>query len=141
MSHFRQHPLVALREEMDDLVSRVFGGEEGWLSGALAPALDMSETDTGIQVSVDLPGINPDEVDIHLAGNVLTMRGERPAESEDPDRTFHRMETRRGKFSRTLTLPCAVVEDEVGAEYKAGVLTITLPKCQEARSRKISVRH
>jgi HSP20 family protein len=133
---------MALRGEMDDLLSRFFGGDDdGWFAGRMAPLADLSETDTSIQVSVDLPGVNPDDIDIRLSGNTLRLHGERKEEQEEKGRTFHRIERRRGRFSRSITLPCAVVEDEVAAEYKDGVLTVTLPKCEEAKSRKIEVKH
>jgi HSP20 family protein len=138
----RHQPLTALREEFDDLLSRFTGGiDDGWFGMRLSPLADVSETDACVEVSMDLPGVNPDEIDIRLAGNVLTVRGERKEEKEEKGREFHRVERRRGSFSRSITLPCAVVEDEVAAEYKDGVLTMSLPKCEEAKSRKIKVKH
>jgi HSP20 family protein len=69
-SQICQHPLLALRDEMDDLLSRFFGGsDEGWFSGRMSPVVDLSETDNAIEVAVDVPGIDPDEVDIRLTGN------------------------------------------------------------------------
>ena len=140
VTQFRQHPLATLREEVDDLARRLVG-EDGWFSGRLMPLLDLSETDTAIQVTMDLPGVNPDEIDIHVSGNTLNVRGETKQEKEDKGRRFHRIERSRGVYSRTVTLPCAVVEDEVAAEYTDGVLTITLPKCEESKSRRIPVKH
>jgi HSP20 family protein len=125
---------------MDDLLSRFLGGDDGWFSGRMSPMVDLSETDNAIELAVDLPGVDPDQVDIHLAGNALTIRGERKQEKEEKGRTYHRVERRKGSFARSITLPCAVVEDEVAAEYKDGVLTITLPKCQEARVRRIDIK-
>jgi HSP20 family protein len=90
---------------------------------------------------VDLPGVKPDDIDIRLSGNTLRLHGERKEEQQEKGRTFHRIERRRGNCSRSITLPCAVVEDEVAAEYNDGVLTVTLPKCEEAKSRKIEVKH
>jgi HSP20 family protein len=140
VTQFRQHPLATLREEVDDLARRLVG-EDGWFSGRLVPLLDLSETDTAIQATVDLPGVNPDEIEIHVSGNTLNVRGESKEEKEEKGRRFHRVERNRGTFSRTVTLPCAVVDDEVAAEYTDGVLTITLPKCEEAKTRRIPVKH
>lgn len=137
----RHHPLVSLRDEMDDLLSRFFGGQDGWFSGRMFLFADVVETDTAFEVTFDLPGVDPDKLDIHVSGSSLTVRGERIEESEGNGRVSHRVERRKGGFSRTLTLPCAVADEEVVAEYKDGVLTITLPKCEEARSRKIVVKH
>jgi HSP20 family protein len=116
VTQFRHHPLATLREEVDDLARRLVG-EDGWLSGRLTPLLDLSETDTAIQVTMDLPGVNPDEIDIHVSGNTLNVRGECNEEKEEKGRRFLRVERSRGSFSRTVTLPCAVVENKVAAEY------------------------
>jgi HSP20 family protein len=119
----------------------MFGnGEEGWLTGAVTPALDMSETDTAIDVRMDLPGITAKDIDIQVNGNLLTVSGERKEEKEEKGKTFHRVERSYGSFSRTVTLPGAVNESEVAAEYKDGVLTITLPKTEESKAHKIKVK-
>ncbi len=134
-------PFTALREEMNDLRSQLVGeGDEGWLAGAMVPALDMSETDNAIDVRMDLPGIAAKDVDIQVNGNRLTVAGERKEEKEEKGKTFHRVERHYGNFSRTVTLPCAVNESEVAAEYKDGVLTIKLPKSEDSKAHKIKVK-
>jgi HSP20 family protein len=134
-------PFTAIREEMKDLRSQMFGGgDEGWLAGAMAPALDMSETETAIDVRMDLPGITAKDIDIQVNGNLLTVSGERKEEKEEKRKTFHRVERSYGSFSRTVTLPCAVNESEVAAEYKDGVLTVKLPKTEESKAHKIKVK-
>lgn len=138
-SQIRHHPLATLRDEMDDLLSRFFGGQDGWFTGRIFLFADVVETDTTIEIILDIPGVNPDDIDIHLSGNLLTIRGERK-EVEGNGRTSHRVERRKGTFSRSVTLPCSVADDKVVAEYKDGVLTVILPKCEEARSRKIAVK-
>ncbi len=131
----------ALREEMEDLVSRFLGnGEEAWPAGRMMPAVDLSETANALEARVDLPGVKPKEIDIQVSGNLLTISGEKKEEKEEKGKTFHRVERHSGSFSRTMTLPCAVNEDEVAAEYRDGVLTITLPKCEQAKSRKITIK-
>lgn len=138
----RRPPMVALREEMDDLLSRFVGGwDEGWFGGRVTPSFDLSETENAIEVSIDLPGIKPEEIHVQISGNTLTVRGERKEEKTEQGRTFHRIERRRGSFSRAISLPCAVVEDGVIAEYKDGVLNISLPKCDAAKGRRIEVKH
>ena len=140
-SKLRSHPIAALREEMDDLVSRFFGSaEEGWFAGGTSSA-DVAETANTIEVSLDLPGVNPDAIHVNLSNNLLSVRAKRTEESDDVVRTFHRMERRRGDFSRSISLPCEVNSDEVVAEYKDGVLRITLPKSEPARTRSIPVKH
>ena len=140
-SLWRRDPFTALREEMNDLRARLLGDEdEGWFSGAMAPSLDMSETDTAVEVRMDLPGMTAKDIDIQVNGNVLTVSGQRQEEKEEKGKTFHRVERRYGSFSRSVTLPCTVNESEVAAAYHDGVLTIKLPKTEESKAHKIKVK-
>jgi HSP20 family protein len=106
----------------------------------MVPALDMSETDSSIEIRMDLPGITAKDIDIQISGNVLTVSGQREEQKEEKGRTFHRVERRYGNFSRSVTLPCTVVESEVAAEYHDGVLTIKLPKTDESKAHKVKVK-
>jgi HSP20 family protein len=134
-------PFTTLREEMNDLRARLFGdGEEEWFAGAIAPAIDVSETDTAVDVRMDVPGVTAKDIDIQINGNLLTVSGERKEEKEEKGKTFHRVERRYGNFARTVMLPCAVAESEVAAEYRDGVLTIKLPKTEESKAHKIKVK-
>jgi HSP20 family protein len=138
---WRRDPFTALREEMNDLRSRLWGGDdEGWFGGAMAPSVDLSETDTAVEVRMDLPGVKPDDIDIQVSGNVLSVTGQRQEEKEEKGRTFHRVERHSGSFSRSITLPAAVNESEVAAEYRDGVLIITLPKSDPSKRQKIKVK-
>jgi HSP20 family protein len=139
-SLWRRDPFEALREEVNEIRSRLTGDEEEWLKGTIVPSLDMSETDTAVEIRMDLPGIKSKDIDIQLNDNFLTISGQREEEKEEKGRTFHRVERRSGSFSRALTLPCSVDEDKVTAEFKDGVLTVSLPKSEEAKARKIAVR-
>lgn len=139
-SLWRRDPFTALQEEMSELRTRLMGdGGEGWFAGTIAPALDLSETDSTIEVRMDLPGMSAKDIDIQVSGNVLTISGKREEEKEEKGRTFHRIERRYGNFSRSVTLPCAVLEDDVAAEYHDGVLQVKLPKTEESKSHKIKV--
>ena len=130
-----------LRGEMEELMSRFWGDEEdGWNFARMTPAIDVTESESALEARVDLPGVKPDEIDIQLSGNLLTVSGERKEEKEEKGRTYHRIERRSGSFSRCVSLPCAVQEDEVAADCRDGVLTITLPKTDEAKSHKIKVK-
>ena len=140
-SRLRHRPLASLREEFDDLVERVFGGEDGWTIGNNGPALDLSETDNTIEVRFDLPGVDPDEIDIQINRNLLTVSGERKEAQEEKGRTSYRVERHSGSFSRSITLPSEVNEDEVAADYKDGVLSILLTKSEDTKNRKIKVSH
>jgi HSP20 family protein len=140
-SLWRSDPFTALREEMNELRARFLGDEgEGLFGGTMVPALDMSETDTAIDVRMDLPGVTAKDIDIQVNRNVLTVSGRREEEKEEKGKSFHRVERRYGNFSRSVTLPSPVVESEVAAEYHEGVLTIKLPKTVESKAHKITVK-
>lgn len=140
-TRLRHHPLVTLRDEMDDLLSRFLGSDEGWFSGRVTPPIDVVETDTALEVTLDIPGVKADEIDICVAGNVLRVRAERPERKESKGRTSHRLERRHGAIGRDIPLSCAVEESEVAAEYRDGVLTITLPKREAAKTHRVTVKH
>jgi HSP20 family protein len=128
-----------LREEMNDLRSRFFGDEEGWLAGGNLPSIDLSETENAVEVRMDVPGVKAKDIDIQINGNLLTVTASRDEEKEEKGRTYHRVE-RHARYSRTVTLPTPVVESEVAAEYHDGVLSITLPKTDESKAHKIKVK-
>lgn len=104
--------------------------------------MDVSETDTAVVVKMDLPGVAAKDIDISVDNNLLTIRGERKEEKEETDKAkqYHRIERRFGSFSRSLPLPCAVNEGEAAAEFKEGVLSVTLPKSESAKPKKIAVK-
>jgi HSP20 family protein len=126
---------------IENMMSRMFDeGDEGWLGGALAPTIDVSETDNEVDVKMDLPGMKAEEIDIQVHNNVLTIKGDRKEEKEVKERTYHRIERRSGSFARSIVLPSVVDENKVDAEYKDGVLKICMPKTKEAKAKKIAVK-
>ena len=140
-SQGRRQGFSALRQEMEDLLARMWGDHErSWWSGDFNPSLDLAETDNAFEVRVDVPGMESKDIDIEVNGNIVTIRGERKEEKEEKGKNYHRMERRHGTFSRTLTLPCNVNEDEVAAAYTNGVLTVTLPKREDVAPKKVSVK-
>ncbi len=128
-----------LQDEMDDMLTRFFGEGRG-LQGESLPMVDVSETAGEIEVRMDAPGVKPEDIDIQLEGNLLTISGVRREEKEESGRTWHRVERSMGSFSRTVTLPCSVREEQVQANYRDGILAITMPKPEEAHRRKIEVK-
>lgn len=128
-----------LQDEMDDMLGRFFGDGASF-QGAVIPSVDMSETDTAIEIRMDAPGIKPEDIDVQIEGNLLTISGRREEEKEEKGRTWHRVERSMGNFSRTVTLPCSVREENVDAQYCNGVLTIKMPKPEEAKRRKIEIK-
>ena len=138
---FRRGPLESIREEMEELFSRALGEEPGlWPSERIMPSLDLAETDGAVEVRMDIPGMEAKDIDIQVNGNLLTISGERKEEKEAKGKTYHRIERRVGSFCRTVTLPAPVKEEAVDAQYKNGILTIKLPKTEEAKARKITVK-
>lgn len=113
---------------------RMFAEPVGW-----SPAVDVSESDGSLVVKAELPGMSKDDVEIDLSGNVLTLRGEKKQEEEREEGEMHVWERSYGSFRRSFTLPCAVAEGGIRAEFKDGVLTVTLPKAEEARGTKIEI--
>jgi HSP20 family protein len=133
--------LPGLREEMEELLSRVWDEDgDGWFAGTMRPSVDLSETDKTVEVRMDVPGIKAEEIDVQINNNLLTVSGDRKEEREEKGKTYHRVERRTGSFSRSFALPCPVAEDEVVAEYRDGILTITMPKTEEAKSHRIKVK-
>lgn len=133
-------PLALLRDEVEGFASSLWSDiGEVLPMGRLAPPLDVSETDTSVDVRMDLPGYAFKDIEVQLTNNTLSVSGTRQEEKEDTGRTFHRVERRHGSFSRGVLLPCSVDETKIDAQYKDGILTIKMPKTEEAKARKIKV--
>jgi len=114
--------------------------EDDWaLGGSWAPAVDIFEHEGNLVLKAELPGIEAKDVDIRLENNVLTLRGERHFDNEVKRESYHRVERSYGTFSRSFTLPSVVDQEKIKAEYKDGVLRVTLPKKDEAKPKQISI--
>ena len=136
--------LLGLRERMNRLFEESARGlgrgqEEDWVMGAWAPAVDIYEKGTDVVLKAELPGLDPKDVDIRIENNVLTLKGERKIEDEIKQENYHRVERSYGSFTRSFTLPSTVDTTNVKADYKDGVLRITLPKREEAKPKQIQV--
>ncbi|GIX02405.1 MAG: Hsp20/alpha crystallin family protein [Thermogutta sp.] len=131
----------SLRREMNELMDQFFGGENGTELGLwFAPRVNVAETDTAFEVSVDLPGMKPEDFSVELKEGHLWITGERRQETEEKGKTYHRVERQYGRFQRVIPLPAAVNPDKIEAEYKDGVLRITLPKDESAQPKRIPVK-
>lgn len=130
-----------LRREMDELFEDIFGRDGGteWLP-AFAPRTNIAETDTHYEITVDLPGMKPEDFTVELKDGQLWISGERKQEKEEKGKTWHRVERQYGQFRRVFPLGSEVNADEVQAEYKDGVLRITVPKSESVRPRRIEVK-
>jgi HSP20 family protein len=133
--------LMTIQNELNRLFGRTFGGEGTAAAGAAwVPALDIFETQDRFVVTVELPGVEPDSVDLSVEDSTLTIRGERGFYRDVPEDAFHRVERRFGPFARTLTLPQTADAERIEASFDKGVLTIEVPKVEQAKPKKIAIR-
>ncbi len=129
-----------------DRVNRLFNetlpqlfGEEGWVSRNWAPPVDIYETDQDLVLKAELPGVDAKDVEVRVEDNTLFLKGQRNIRKEVKEENYHRVERSYGAFSRTFALPSSIDADKVTAEYKDGVLTLTMPKRQEAKPKTIKI--
>ncbi|SRR6266545_2667236 len=134
--------LRTLQEEVNRLFStnltRGFG-EEGIGRGAWNPSVDIYENKDQIVLEAELPGMNREDFELSVENNVITLRGERQFEKKHESDNYHRVERSYGSFTRSFTLPQTVSADGTTAEYRNGVLRVTLPKREETKARRIEI--
>jgi len=130
--------ITTLRDEMNRLFSRAVGEGSGGAS-AWTPAVDIFETAGAIVLKAELPGLRAEDIDIEVDDNVLTLKGERRFEDKVEDGRYYRLERAYGHFQRSLTLPQGVKADEISASFDNGLVTVTVPKADEIKPRKIAV--
>lgn len=129
---------------LQEQLNRVFGdmleraGEESNLT-PWAPAVDIFETEHELVVQADLPDVNPQDLDIRVENNILTIRGERKFENKVNEENYLRVERAYGSFSRSFSLANSVKSDAIKADYQNGVLTLSIPKREEAKPKQIKV--
>lgn len=145
MSIVRYDPfrdLRTLQEEVNRLFStnltRSFG-DEGIGRGAWSPSVDIYENKDHIVLEAELPGMRREDFELSVENNVITLRGERQFEKKDEADNYHRVERSYGSFTRSFTLPQTVSAEGASAEYRNGVLRVTLPKREEAKARRIEI--
>jgi HSP20 family protein len=105
-----------------------------------APGMDLYQTDEAIVIKMGLPGVEPGDIQVSVTDGVLTVRGEVKEEKEEKEKTYHLRERRFGSFSRSVKLPSNVNVEKSDAQFENGVLTLTLPKAEEAKPRTIAVK-
>ena len=132
------NPVFLLHREMNRLFDDVMTGglpavgAAGLAEPIIAPRLDVSETDQALKITVDLPGVDEKDIDIRLDGDLLTIRGEKTAEREEERKNYRLVERAVGAFQRSLQLPFPVAPEQVRAQFRNGVLTLTAPKSGDA---------
>ena|SRR5690349_5351071 len=134
--------LGPMEEEMEELFRRFGEGNGGWLTlpTAFVPTTDVVETENEFEVTVDLPGMKPEEVHVEMKEGALWITGKREEEKEEKGKTYHRVERRHGEFRRILGLPGAIEGEKVTAKFENGVLRVTVPKMEAAKPKRIEVK-
>jgi len=130
--------VVSLQQAMNRLFEESFVKPS--LSQDMNLALDMYETDENVVVKLAVPGVKPEDIEVTVTGDTLTIKGQLEAEEETNDRNYHLRERRYGSFVRSVTLPAPVQVDQTSAEFENGVLTLTAPKREEVKPKTIQVK-
>ena len=135
--------MVTLRDAMDRLFDDAFTRPWGLTNGGSGigmPAVDMYQTDDDVVVKTAIPGMKPQDVQISVTGDTLSLKGELKESNDDKQKAYHIREQRWGSFERTIMLPTQVKADDAQAEFENGILTITLPKAEEVKPKTITVK-
>jgi HSP20 family protein len=134
-------PFVRFENEMNKMLEEFFGRREPIeIMETFVPMANLVETENEFEVTLDLPGLKPEEVNVELREGALWVSGERKEEKEEKGKTFHRMERRYGAFRRVIPLPTEVKEEKIEAEFHNGVLKVKLPKSEEVKPKHIEVK-
>jgi len=135
---------MAQMTQMSQMLARALGlqgqPQGSGTATAWAPALDISERKDAYLVTVELPGVEADDLEITLEDGLLTIQGERQFAHDSSEQQFHRVERRYGAFRRSITLPAQVQAEQIEASFDNGVLQIVVPKMEEAKPQRIQVR-
>ncbi|MGH2575041.1 MAG: Hsp20/alpha crystallin family protein [Ignavibacteria bacterium] len=115
-----------------------FAGDWGWKnwnfnSNVFTPRVDVTEDNDNLYVQAEIPGVSKNDVKVSVVGDILTISGEKKNEQRDENKNYYRIERTSGSFSRSFTLPAEIISNKISAEFKDGVLNITLPKTEEAK--------
>jgi len=122
------------------VMDQFFGSTEPVRDRLLAPRTDVYETGEAYHISMELPGVKKEAVELSVQDGILTIKGELPYDREDDDKThYYRRERRYGAFERSWTLPENIDQEHIGAAFKDGILTLTLTKAPEAKPRRIDI--
>ncbi len=134
--------IVSLRDMMDRLFEDAFVTPRGMIMpfGGSELAVDMYETNDNVVVKTALPGVNPDDVDVTITGDTLTIKGESKEETENKEENYLRRERHYGSFSRSVTLPSGLQTDKTEASFDNGMLTLKIPKSEQVKPKSIKVQ-
>lgn len=135
-------PTWELSSNVENLMSHFFGSGECGTSceNTFLPETNIVETETGFEISVELPGLDQSDVHVELHEGQLIISGEKKPETEETEKTYHRVERRFGEFRRVVSLPIDVDEEKVEANFRNGVLLVALPKSEKALPKQVEVK-
>ena len=145
MALMRWNPMFSELAATRDRLSRFLGRDDFWEHDGITsdvdwtPSVDIFENEHTITIKAELPGVEAKDVAVSVDNNILTLKGQRQAEKEVKKDSYHRMERSYGTFSRSFALPASVDNENVKAEFKNGLLTVSLPKRESAKARTINV--
>jgi HSP20 family protein len=132
--------LTSLRREMDQLFENFFERGHIGSTGTFEPAVEVADNKEHVTVKVQVPGVSKDNLHVDIAENALTVRGEIKDEESPNGKQYYRQEFRYGAFTRTIPLPPGLKADQATAQLKDGVLTITIPKAEQAKPKEIPIK-
>jgi HSP20 family protein len=136
--------MVGLQDRMNRMFEDAWGrgrrGDEEFISGGWIPPVDVRETKESLEITAELPGVDPKQVEVSVESGVLTLKGARTFEKAAEGETYHRVERAYGAFERSFTLPSNVDAERIQAAYRHGVLHLSVPKREEAKPKAISIR-
>jgi HSP20 family protein len=124
---------------MDEMMRQSKGNPPSFAGSRQFPSVDVKEEDGEIEVSAEVPGMNPEDIEVSIDGDTLTIRGEKRFEEEEKKDKYTRVERSYGSFYRSFRLPTSIDQDKVTAKYDKGVLKLMLPKSEAATARKIAI--
>jgi HSP20 family protein len=109
------------------------------VAGVFRDVIDIEETADGLRVTAEVPGMKKEDIHVEFENGLLTIRGERTRESKTEEKAFHRVERSYGSFVRTFRLPASIDAEQITANYSEGILTLEMPKAEEAKARRIEI--
>src|SRR5437763_16356075 len=138
LSHF--NPLTNLPAtflNLEDALTRMWNEPRG--NRPWSPSVDIYETENELVLQADLPDVKLEDIEVRVENETLTLKGERKFQKDDSVKGYHRIERSYGSFTRSFSVPATVDAEKVGAEFKNGVLTVTLPKKEAAKPRQVKI--
>jgi HSP20 family protein len=140
---WKNQEINKLRRDMDRLFARLwddFGMPHLTRPSRDIPFIDLSETEDDLILKAEIPGLNPEDLDISITEDILTLKGETKKELTKEHENYHSIEKRHESFSRRFQLPCKVMMEDVEATYQEGILTIIMPKCKQEITQKVKIK-